>query len=359
MRGIIVEKENGQAIIMTKKGEFIKIKDALEFAVGDEYIQENNYFLKNKLFLNSINNGKFIPMVYNKKLATMAASIALVFGMSTVAYGYVSPSKYINIDINPSVELVANRFDKVIKVKALNEDGTKILYNLNLKNKNAIDAVKLVMEAANEEGYLTQESENEILITVASKNEDSAKNMEMKLSNAVNQQIVDENIGHTPVTTESVGVKAHEEAEKLGISPGKLNLIQKLQQVNSDINYEEYSNKSVQEIMKAVKQAKTEEKDATQDIKETKTTTAEEEKQSTPQNGNGNDKAKDNVIEKSKTENEIKKENTSKNNNKEEKLDNNGTKNEKNSKNEKESKSEQGSIGSGKKSNFFNKLFKN
>lgn len=360
MRGIVVEKENGHAIILTKKGEFIKVKDKREFAVGDEYIPNNNYRFASNTFLNRDSKfGKVIPLIYNKKVVAVAASFALVFGVSTAAYGYVSPSKYVNIDINPSVELVANRYNKIIKVKALNEDGTKIIEDLALKNKSITEAVNLVVEAIKEDGYLAQELGNEILITVASKDETSAKEIEVELSESVKQELIKENIEETSVTVGSVGLEAHHEAEGLGISPGKLNLIQKLQEVDPEINYEEYSNKSVQEIMKAVKDVKKEENAKPDEEKETVPSTGEDKKSNTQtKNGNTNGNNNVNVNSEDKKQAEIKEENKGKDNekkniNKEVKKENKQTKN------ENKSESEQELNNSGKKSNFFNKLFKN
>jgi Anti-sigma factor N-terminus len=361
MRGIVVEKENGHTIILTKKGEFIKVKDKREFAVGDEYIPNNNYRFTSNTFLDRDSKfGKVIPLIYNKKVVAIAASFALIFGVSTAAYGYVSPSKYINIDINPSVELVANRYNKIIKVKSLNEDGTKIIEDLSLKNKSITEAVNLVMEAVKEDGYLAQELGNEILITVASKNETYAKEIEMELTEIVKQELVKENIEETPVTIGSVGLEVHEEAEKLGVSPGKLNLIQKLQEVNPEINYEEYSNKSVQEIMKAVKDVKKEEKPTSNEEKQIETApTTGEDKKDNMQNNNGNNNGNNiNVNSDDKKQAEIKKENNGKDNGNKN-INNEVKKENKQTKNEKKSEGEQELNNSRKKNNFFNKLFKN
>lgn len=57
----------------------------------------------------------------------------------------------------------------------------------------------------------------------------------------------------------SVGLDRVQQARTLGTTPGKLNLVQKLQassQAPDDINLEEWLNKPVKEIMKAIKQNK-------------------------------------------------------------------------------------------------------
>lgn len=46
---------------------------------------------------------------------------------------YFTPTARINIDINPSFELEVNRFDKVISVNALNDDGKKLAETSDIK----------------------------------------------------------------------------------------------------------------------------------------------------------------------------------------------------------------------------------
>lgn len=243
MKGIIVEKKNGYAILLTKEGQFEKVKDKTEYSIGGEYDIRNNYFI-------------------NKKFASVAASVALVLGMSTAAYGYVTPSEYVTIDINPSVELVVNMFNKVIKVKPLNNDGTKVVENLALNNKNLQEAVNLVVKSAKEEGYLAQGLNNEILVTVCAKNDnrEKATATETKIGEEVKKELELEKVDYTPINTQSITAERQEEAERLGISSGKMNLIEKIEKVQPGINYKEYSEKPVKELMKEVKEIKKEKK---------------------------------------------------------------------------------------------------
>lgn len=67
----------------------------------------------------------------------------------TLCSGYVvynTPVSYISIDINPSVELALNRFDRVVSVDAYNDDGIRILQSVPLKGKNYVDAIDLLLE---------------------------------------------------------------------------------------------------------------------------------------------------------------------------------------------------------------------
>lgn len=276
MKGIVVEKQNGHAVVLNKNGSFVKVKDKAEYAIGAEYDFRNNLFI-------------------NKKLASMAAAIALVLGVSPVAYGYVTPTDYVTIDINPSVELVTNRFNKVIRINPLNEDGSKLVDRIKLNNKNIDEAVNLLIKSANEEGYLTQELENQVLVTVCSKNEEKSKEMETKLEAVVKNELKEEKAESTSVTTQSVDMESHEQAEKLGISSGKMNLIQKLEEVQPGVNYEEYSNKPVKDIMKAINEVNEEKAKANSNKPENENINKTPNNEKEPQRDNNSNSEKKNV----------------------------------------------------------------
>lgn len=207
-------------------------------------------------------------MLKNKKIATVIAAAALALGITGVAYSYTAPSKYISFDINPSVELVTNAFDKVIDANALNEDGIKILENLNLENKDVKEAVDLLTQSAIDNGYLQENLQNEILVTVATDDADEAVKTQNELGEVVKEELKEENLDKTPVTTENINMERHKEAERLGISPGKMNLIQKLEAVKPGIKYEDYSKKPVKDIMKEIKDIRKENKEATAAVEE-------------------------------------------------------------------------------------------
>lgn len=207
-------------------------------------------------------------MLKNKKIANIIAGVALALGVSGMAYSYTAPTKYVSFDINPSVELVTNTFDKVIKASALNEDGIKILESLDLENKDIKEAVDLLTQSAIDNGYLKEELQNEILVTVATNNEEEAAKTQTDLEEVIKEELTEEKLEEVPVTTENINMERHKEAERLGISPGKMNLIQKLEAVNPGINYEEYAKKPVKDIMKEIKEIRKGNKETTNTVEE-------------------------------------------------------------------------------------------
>lgn len=257
MKGIIVEKEKKHFIVITKEGRFTRVRGKDGYSIGDEYEAGIDFLRGFQLFSNT-NRGSFagFNLGINKRMATAFATVALVFGISTVAYAYIAPYDYVSIDVNPSVELVINRFNRVTKVESFNEDGTKILNELSLKNKTSQEAMELVIKEVEQQGFFKEELNNELMITVSAKDEEKARKMEIELGEVVKEKLYKNNLDKTPITTASVTLERHKEAESLGISTGKLNLIQKLQGVIPEVKYEDYVDAPVKDIMKAIKDSR-------------------------------------------------------------------------------------------------------
>ena len=57
-----------------------------------------------------------------RALPALAACLLLTLCLGG-GYLYFVPTAYISVDINPSLELRVNRFDRVVDVEAYNEDG--------------------------------------------------------------------------------------------------------------------------------------------------------------------------------------------------------------------------------------------
>lgn len=82
------------------------------------------------------------PACRGLRLALAAAcTVFLVLGGGWL---WLTPAARISIDVNPSVELVVNRFDRVVQVTGYNESGAALAENLDLlflPYRQAVDAV--------------------------------------------------------------------------------------------------------------------------------------------------------------------------------------------------------------------------
>lgn len=70
----------------------------------------------------------------------------MVFLLTGGNWLYFTPTAEISIDINPSISLTVNRFDRVIAVEGVNDDGKKLASSLDIRFTNYMDAVSRIIE---------------------------------------------------------------------------------------------------------------------------------------------------------------------------------------------------------------------
>ena len=149
MRGIVMEIKGGRCVILKKDGTFAEIRNR-NYAVGQEVSASN-------------------PSV--GKALSAAACLAVI---CTAAFGYhlyYTPASYVYMDINPSVRLDLNCFERVIDVVPLNEDAEVLLSNLTIRKGTAEDCMNTIVSACQEQNYLN-ETNTDIEVSVRT---DSAK----------------------------------------------------------------------------------------------------------------------------------------------------------------------------------------
>lgn len=239
MKAVIVELRNGYASVLSDEGCIVKIKDN-SYEIG-QVIQMTKQ--KNKAI---------------KKIATFVASAAAILVLGVSTWAYASPYSYISLDVNPSIEFVLNRFDRVLSIKSVNDDGEEVLQEIkleNLKNKTIIQAINQTLNQISELGYFSDETTAGIVITTSNKDMDKADELALEIKEEVEDKIT-ESYGTASVEVYSVGLERVEAAKELGVTPGKLNLVEKLIASSNDaesINLEEWLDKPVKDIMKATK----------------------------------------------------------------------------------------------------------
>ena len=252
MKGVIVEIRNDYAAILSDNGSIIKIKNN-NYQIGEE-IQMKNTTKKSK-----------------KKIYALATSVACAILMvGTGVYAYTTPYSYVSLDVNPSIEYEVNRFNRVIDVTAVNDDGAEIINNLDLENKTIDEAIEDTITEINEQGYFGEDETGGVVIATSNDDTDKATELAKELEKTAQEVITEDDIT-AEIEVLSVGRERVLEAKKLGVTPGKLNLVEKLQKSVAnpeDISIEEWLNKPVKEIMKATKANKVQEKNKTENAVE-------------------------------------------------------------------------------------------
>jgi hypothetical protein len=254
MKAVVVDIEGKYAVVLAKNGSFIKVKNSKEYKVGHEI---------------DISSNKPVNLFSYTKIASMAAAILIFIGIGIGAHAYNSPYSYINVDINPSVEITTNVFDRIIDIKALNTDGEKVIAHGSYKNHKIKDGIDELLKSAVDEGYLRKEKvegdttiipENAVMFTVSSKNEGKVPKIEEEIKAVTNDELKASKV-ISEVVVENVSLEKHNKAEGNHMSPGKILLLERLQQAVPDIKAEDYKNAPVRDILKIIKTEKAKDKE--------------------------------------------------------------------------------------------------
>ncbi len=275
MKSVVLEIQNGFAAVLMEDGSILKLKD-------------NNFKI-----------GQVIEMKENKaklsgKLIAIAASIAVFLVAAGIMTGvYLNPYTYVSLDVNPSIVFTVNQFNRVISVEAINDDGSVILSELDIRRirfKNIEAAILDTIEQITADGYFSGAGvvsgsaygvvsgstyvvsgsvynavsgsvyqtvsgsvfriQGGLVITIS--NEASNMGDADQLAEAIRAAVKSFVQEDVVVDVSSVGYDRVKEARNLGTTPGKLNLVEKLQESSND--QEEYStdewlHRSVRDIM--------------------------------------------------------------------------------------------------------------
>ncbi|MEG0179556.1 MAG: hypothetical protein RR654_08385 [Oscillospiraceae bacterium] len=209
-----------------------KIQNAFEPICATDKLKDNlTAFVKNEV---SKHRHTFsAPLRYAIACCAILAIAVCGFGGYKL---YQMPVSYISVDVNPSVELALNRFDRVVNAEFYNDDGFTVLQNINVKNKTYTEAVELILADKTFNSYLSKDSL--LSFTVISDKEDAIL------------KGIQHCKGYSQANTKCYGANAElmDEAHHNGLSFGKYQALLELQQYDKTITAEDCHNLTMREI---------------------------------------------------------------------------------------------------------------
>lgn len=229
MKGIVVEKNNENCVLLLSDGTFKTVKNTDELQIGLV------------IYMNSTEHSNAF---YLKKMASMVAAVLIVAFIGLGAYSWTVPVQYISIDINPSVELVINYYNRIIRMEPLNDDGERLLASVDLQLKKYEKGVNEIIETAKDLGYLANEWD--VLISVSSSNSELRQKTQEEIEKKVSQQA-------EVLTFDSA---EHDRSVQEGLSPGKSKIIGKVMESGTNLTEEELADASVKDLMLRIKENK-------------------------------------------------------------------------------------------------------
>lgn len=164
---------------------------------------------------------------------------------------YYIEDAYIALDVNPSVGLSINRYNRVIEVYPYNAEGRKVITGLTLLHSNYEEAVAALMDAMSRQGYLTDDGLVAVSLQSAIPEKEAAlrSSLQADVDTFVTRQAVDAKSEIIPVDSD---IKTHAHAQ--GLTPAKYLAILELQEVDPAATVSECRGHSIGEIRRQTRE---------------------------------------------------------------------------------------------------------
>ena len=165
-----------------------------------------------------------------------AATVACVlFAAGIVGVPYYGnnfvPDSHVDIDVNPGVEIVTNKNNKVIEILSTNNDGKAVIDGMNLKNSELKVALNALIGSMVQKGYIENDNTG-ILVTVRNNNQDRADKVKAEVLDDINFALYKNDVqaavmNQTLKNTKNADKFARENNVSIGKSVFVLNLASK------------------------------------------------------------------------------------------------------------------------------------
>ena len=203
--------------------------------------------------------GTVIPMTTKKTTkrrwtSLIAACLAvMLLGGGGLFYQRANAvASVVSLDVNPSIELKANRSEKVLACTPLNEDAKAILADMgngaDLKGAKLDVAVNAIVGSLVRNGYLNSIS-SAIMISVEDKDTARAEKLQRELTSTVDG-ILQTSESRASVLTQTLTQDAGltQQARENSISTGKAALVNRVLAINPSLKFDALAKLSVEEL---------------------------------------------------------------------------------------------------------------
>ncbi len=215
----------------------------------------------------ALNDERTLIMTSNKKKTniirylSIAVAACLVLAIGIAGFGKFGKNPVdnsivtvIDIDVNPSIEISANKNDVVVKVKAVNEDAKAILDGMKLEGTNLDVAINALIGSMARKGLLDG---GNILVTVYNDDAQKAKELRSEVVSDINASLKSNNAEAGVINqTVSSDKSAEAFASEHKISLGKATFVLNLAAKDSSLVPSELAKMSLRDIASLVNEKK-------------------------------------------------------------------------------------------------------
>ena len=227
MKAVVLETRNGDAAVLVNDGTVRIVRGV--YNVGDII----DYRLR----------PRFVQWI-----AAAAAMLILVGGSATmwIDRNYVTYAE-VSLDVNPSIVYSLNKRDRVLSVRAANEEAESIVTALEqegVRFSPLSDAVEKTMSILDNQGYMDESTDDYVLVNVSADDEDRQTRLSEEVETAMTATLVQ---NHTiEYRIDHSDRKTAREADEAGMSTGRYAAWQQDEDAPDKTNY---ADKPVRELV--------------------------------------------------------------------------------------------------------------
>lgn len=189
-----------------------------------------------------------------KTVLACAACFALLFGCFAAYRSFLPEEKKeiaatIMLDVNPSIEIEVDKNEKVLTVKALNEDAEIVVDGRDFKNQKVENVVLELVISMVKKGYI-EEAKSAILLSVDSMDAAKADTLRLKLAELIDNMLPDANVVSQSVSDQMAAEREEMVAlsKQYGITHGKCTIIQKILKAHPMFTFADLADLSIYEL---------------------------------------------------------------------------------------------------------------
>lgn len=178
---------------------------------------------------------------YSRPLLSLAACLLLVVCLG-LWKAWFTPVSVISIDINPSLELELNRFDRVISVEGYNEDGQTLADSLSVQYLNYQDALEEILNSETVADCLARQE----LLSIAVVDDDAQRQQDLLAG------VQSCTSGHSQTHCYAADSASLEDAHHAGLSYGKYQAYLELVALDPNITPQQVQTMTMREIRELI-----------------------------------------------------------------------------------------------------------
>jgi len=208
-KGLVTSIQGRKAVVMTKRGEFLKVSLPHGADIGSE--------------IEFSRKPNFLPLV---------AGIILILFFSWTVMNNTNPAiaAYMTLDVNSGIELALDKNLNVVSVKATDEAGKEFVGSLKIKGVQVKEAVEIILDEAVNQRFLNKEQKGhtEVILATVTANNSKVSIDEEEVRKWVSEKLHKHELP-SDVLVHAVSKEDRKMAQEQRISPAKYIIIKKIE----------------------------------------------------------------------------------------------------------------------------------